>query len=97
MMPFAQEVFPHGRNRRALRLHVHLDNCWVHFSKVAEQFVEANDILRILHPPYSQDLVTSDFGLFERIKTSRAGAKFDEPEQLLKAINEFSNTISVEE
>ena len=51
MVPLVQEIFPHGRNRRALRLHLHLDNCRVHFSKVSEQFLEANDILRILHPP----------------------------------------------
>jgi histone-lysine N-methyltransferase SETMAR len=74
-----------------------LDNCRVHFSKVAEQFLEANDILRILHPPYSPDLARSDFWLFERIKTALAGAEFDEPEQLLSAITELLNTISVEE
>jgi histone-lysine N-methyltransferase SETMAR len=97
MVPIAQEIFPHGRNRRALPLHLHLDNSRVHFSKVAEQFLEANDILRILHPPYSPDLVPSDFWLFGRIKTALTGAKFDEPEQLLNAITEFLNTISVEE
>jgi hypothetical protein len=31
MMPLVQETFPHGRNRCALRLHLHLDNCPVHF------------------------------------------------------------------
>jgi histone-lysine N-methyltransferase SETMAR len=96
MVPRVQEIFPHGRNRRALRLHLHLDNCRIHFSNVTAHFFEANDILRILHPPYSPDLVPSDFGLFGRIQTSLAGAKFDEPEQLLEAINEFSKTISVE-
>jgi hypothetical protein len=52
MVPLVQEIFPHGQNRRAPRLHLHLDNRRVHFSKVAEQFLEANDILRILHPLY---------------------------------------------
>jgi hypothetical protein len=64
---------------------------------VAEQFLEANDILRILHPPYSPDLAPSDFWLFGCSKTALAGAKFDEPEQLLNAITEFLNTISAEE
>jgi hypothetical protein len=64
---------------------------------VAEQFLEANGILRILHPPYSQDLAPSDVWLFGRIKTALAGVKFDEPEQLLNAITEFLNSISVEE
>jgi hypothetical protein len=64
---------------------------------VAEQFLEANDILRILHSPYSSDLALSDFWLFGRIKTALAGAKFDGPEKLVNAITEFLNTISVEE
>jgi hypothetical protein len=41
--------------------------------------------------------VPSDFWLFGRIKTTLAGAKFDEPEQIVNAITEFLNTISVEE
>jgi hypothetical protein len=97
MVPLVQEIFPHGRNRRALRLHLHFDNCRVHFSKVAEQFLEANDILRILHPPYSQKRAASDFWLFGRLNTALAGAQFDELEQLLNAITEFLNSISVEE
>jgi histone-lysine N-methyltransferase SETMAR len=96
MVPLVQDIFPHGRNRRALRLHLHLDNCLVHFSKVAERFLEVNDILRIPHPPYSPDLAPSDFWLFGRIKTALAGAEFDEPEQLLNAITELLNTIAFE-
>jgi hypothetical protein len=41
--------------------------------------------------------VPSDFWLFGRIKTALAGAEFDQPEQLLNAITEFFNIISVEE
>jgi histone-lysine N-methyltransferase SETMAR len=73
MMPLVQEIFPHGRNQRALRLHLHLDNCWVHFSKVAEQFCAASDILQIPHPPYSPESAPSDFWLFGHIKTALAG------------------------
>jgi hypothetical protein len=97
MMPFAQKIFPHGRNRHAVRLHLHLENCPVHFSKVPERFCEGNDILRIPHPLYSPDLAPSDFWLFGPIKTAFARAKFDEPEQLLDAISEFLGTRSVEE
>jgi hypothetical protein len=42
-------------------------------SQRAEQFFEANDVLRIPHPLYSADLVPSDFWLFARIKTALAG------------------------
>jgi hypothetical protein len=97
MVPVVQEIFPHGRNRGALPLHVHPDKCWVHFSTVAEQFFEANAILRIPHLPYNPDLAPSDFSLFGRITTALTEAKFDEPEQLLDAITEFLGTIPVEE
>jgi hypothetical protein len=55
LVSLVQEIFPHGRNRRSLRLYLHLDNCRVRFSTVAKQFLEGNDILRILHPLYSPD------------------------------------------
>jgi histone-lysine N-methyltransferase SETMAR len=97
MAPFVQKISLHGRNRRARRLHLHVDNCRVHFSKVTGQFCEANGILRIPHPPYSPDLAPSDFWFFGRIKTVLAWAKFDEPEQLLDAICAFLDTISVDE
>jgi hypothetical protein len=64
---------------------------------VAEEFSEANDILRIPHRPYSPDLAPSDFWFFGDIKIALTGVKFDEREQLLDEIIEFLNTISVEE
>jgi hypothetical protein len=38
MAPLAQTVFPQGRTRYIPRLNITLDNCRVHFSKLAEQF-----------------------------------------------------------
>jgi hypothetical protein len=73
MVLLIQGIFPHGRNRSALRLRVHVDNHRIHISKVTEQFFGANDILRILLPPYSPDLALSDFRLFGRIKSAFAG------------------------
>jgi hypothetical protein len=97
MVPLVRGIFSHRRNRRALPLHVHLDNCRVYFSKMTEQFVEANDRLRIPHPRYSPDLAPSNFWLFVAMKTALAAAKFDEPEQLLDRITQLLDTRSVEE
>jgi hypothetical protein len=83
MVPLVSGIFPHGRNRRALRLHVHLNNGQVHFSKLAQPFLEANDILRISRLLSSPDLAPSGFWFFGRIKIALATAKFDEPEQLM--------------
>jgi hypothetical protein len=40
MMPFVQEIFPHGRNRRTLRLHYHRDNCRFTSQKWQKSFVK---------------------------------------------------------
>jgi hypothetical protein len=63
MVPLVEKVFPTGRNLHARRLHLHLNNCRFHFSRVAEQFIAQNHILRVPQPAYSPDLVPSDFWL----------------------------------
>jgi hypothetical protein len=73
MVPLVQEIFAHGRNWRALRLHLHLGNSQVRISKMVEQFCEANEITRIPYPLYSTDLAPSDFWLFGRLNTALVG------------------------
>jgi transposase len=70
-----------------------LGNWRVHFSKAIEQFITENHIGRVPHPPYSPDLIPSNFWLFGHVKTSLVGQTFDEPEQLLEAITEVLNEI----
>jgi transposase len=82
-------ILPQGRIPHARRLHLHLDNCRVHFSNIIEQFITQNQILRVPHPSYSPDIASLDFSLFGHVKNSLVGRTFDEPEQLLEAITEF--------
>jgi histone-lysine N-methyltransferase SETMAR len=89
MVPLVEKVYPEGWNPHAPRLHLHLDNCRVHFSKVTEQFVSQNHISRVAQPAYSPDLAPSDFWLFGHLKTSLAGRMFDEPGELLDGIRSF--------
>jgi histone-lysine N-methyltransferase SETMAR len=93
LVPMVAKVFLRGRTPHTRRLQLHLDNCRVHFSEAAEQFITENHIGRVPHPPYSPDLAPSDFWLFGYLKTSLVGQTFDEPEQLLEAITEFLNEI----
>jgi histone-lysine N-methyltransferase SETMAR len=86
MVPLVEKVFPKGRNPHARRLHLHLDHCRVHFSRVTEQFIAENHISRVPQPAYSPDLAPSDFWLFGHLKNSRAARMFDDPEELLNAI-----------
>jgi hypothetical protein len=47
MVALVEKVFPTGGNPHACRFHLHLDNCGLHFSRVAEQFIAPNDISRV--------------------------------------------------
>jgi hypothetical protein len=51
MVPLVQKIYPERSNRHALRLHAHLDNCRVHYSKRTNAFFEANDIVRVPQHP----------------------------------------------
>jgi transposase len=93
LAPMVAKVFSRGRIPYARRLQLYLDNCRVHFSKPAEQFITENHIGRVPQPPYGLDLAPSDFWLFDHVKTSLVGQTFDELEQLLEAITEFLNKI----
>jgi histone-lysine N-methyltransferase SETMAR len=97
MVPLIDEIFPNGRNPHAPRLHVHLDNCRVHFSKATEQFFIQNHLLHVPHPPYSPDLAPSDFWLFGHLKTSLVSQTFESPEDLLEVIVAFLDEIQSSE
>jgi hypothetical protein len=97
LAPLVQRVFPQGKNRHTPQLNVHLDNCRVHFSKVAEQFFIENQLLHDSNPPDSPDLAPSDFWRFRCIKTGLAGRSFTEPEELLEGVRELLEGIPAAE
>jgi histone-lysine N-methyltransferase SETMAR len=48
---------------------------------------------RAPHPPYSLDLTPCTFSLFGYVKSRLAGASFEQPDQLLQAIDAFFRSI----
>jgi hypothetical protein len=88
-VPLLEKVFPKGRNLHARRQDLHLDNCRVRFSKVAEQFIAQNKISRVPQSADSPDLAPSDFWIVGHLKNSLAGQMFDDPEELLGVITSF--------
>jgi transposase len=86
MVKLVEKVFPKGRNPDARRLHLHLDNCQVHFSRVTEQFIAQNHISRVPQPEYSPNLALSAFCLFGHLKNSLAYRMFDDSEELLDGV-----------
>jgi hypothetical protein len=97
MTPLIAHIVPQGRIPHGRRLYLHLENCRVHFSKVIDQFITQNQILRVPYSPYSPDIAPSDFWLFSHVKNSLTGGTFDDPEQLLEAIIEFLDEILLSE
>jgi transposase len=68
-------------------LHVHADNARPHTGKKVTEFLAGNGMKRAPHPPYSQDLAPCDFYLFGYIEGRLTGASFEDPDQLLQAID----------
>jgi transposase len=68
-------------------LHVHANNGCHHTAKKVTEFLAGNGKKRTAHPPYSPDLASCNFYLFGHIKGRLAGASFEEPDQLLQAID----------
>jgi hypothetical protein len=96
-VPLVEKAFPKARNRHARRLHLHLDNCRVNFSRVAEQFITQNHISRVPQRAYSPDLAPSDFWLFGHPKNALTGRMFDDPEELLDGITSFLEEVQSSE
>jgi histone-lysine N-methyltransferase SETMAR len=97
MVSLVEKVSPKGRNPHARPRHLHLDNCRVHFSRVAEQFIAQDHISRVPQPGYSPDLAPSDFWLFGHLKNSLAGRMFDDSEELLDGTTSFLEEIQPSE
>jgi histone-lysine N-methyltransferase SETMAR len=65
---------------------MHADEAPPHTAKVTLDLMECNAMKRARHPPYSPDLVPSDFPLFGHIKQFLRGYEFADREGLLHAI-----------
>jgi histone-lysine N-methyltransferase SETMAR len=48
------------------------------------------------HPPYSPDLVPSDFYLFPKLKTKFRGRRFESNEGVMEAVNEYFEDLNRE-
>jgi len=72
--------------RRGVRL-FH-DNAPVHTAAVAQAAVKKCDFQEIEHPPYSPDLAPSDYYLFSKPKKDLRGRKFDDDDEVKRAVME---------
>jgi hypothetical protein len=95
MVSLVQKVFPKRRNPH-VRPYLYLNPCSVHFSKVSEQFIGQNHILRVAQKLYP-DLAPSAFCLFGHLKNSVIGQTSDELVELLECITSLLGSLQLSE
>lgn len=76
---------------------LHHDNASSHTARKTLDFLKANGVKVIEHPPYSPDLAMCDFWLFFRLKKHLRGRRFLSEDEIEDAINEYFDSISENE
>jgi hypothetical protein len=74
-------------------LHVDAGNARPRTAEKASEFLAGNSIKRAPHPPYSPNLAPFNFYHFRYIKGRLSSASFEEPDQLLQAIDVIFQSI----
>jgi histone-lysine N-methyltransferase SETMAR len=75
---------------------LHQDNARPHTSAYTRQWLAANGIPVMEHPPYSPDLAPCDFWLFPNLKKDLRGIVFETEDHLKQATLASLNTITIE-
>jgi histone-lysine N-methyltransferase SETMAR len=68
---------------------VHADNARPQTAKLSMDFMNANRMTRVLHPPSSPDLAPFDFFRFGDLKRQCSGCSFHHPDDLLTVFMRF--------
>ena len=77
------------RKSRVCDLYYLCDNAPIHTSTLSTRKIQHCGLKTLAHPPYSPDLVPSDFYLFNHLKKYLRGKKFDCKEELKEAVCSF--------
>jgi hypothetical protein len=65
---------------------LHFDNATPHTATVSLAFLDSHQMRRARQPPFSPDLVPSDFSLSGKFKTTLIGSVFENEQELLDRI-----------
>lgn len=82
---------PELHNRGWMVLH---DNAPCHTATIVQNFLHANNIEQLSHPPYSPDLAPCDFWLFPNLKKPLRGTRFEDSNALDRASAEVLKQLS---
>ena len=73
---------------------LHHDNAPAHNAVPTQQFLSANKIPVIQHPPYTPDLAPCDFFLFPKMKFKLKGRRFDTIEDIKAETQKVLDTLT---
>jgi [histone H3]-lysine36 N-dimethyltransferase SETMAR len=76
---------------------LHHDNATPHKAAVVTEYLKEERVKLLSHPPYSPDLAPCDFYLFPKIKKELGGRRFNNIENLSRAIQAIVENIPKEE
>ena len=68
---------------------IHLDNCKVHNSRKTTERLDAFQVTRLPHPPYSPDISPCDFWFFGWSKNEMRGRRFHGPDDVRKFLSDL--------
>jgi histone-lysine N-methyltransferase SETMAR len=72
------------------------DNAPSQSALVVKIFLAKHGVVEISHPPYSLDLVPSDFFLFPAVKTALKGKRFQDVENIKKNVTAELSAVPLE-
>jgi hypothetical protein len=92
--PLAELYYPQGKKSHESRVMVHFDNAPIHNTEKVQESCANVGFRRIKHPIYRPDLASCDFFLFEAVKKTFSGYRFDCLDDLFVAVESFLNALS---
>ena len=86
-------VAKRGPRTRHHGLLLHHDNAAAHRAAAMQEFLHAEWIRQLEHPPHSPDLAPCDFFVFPFVKSKLRGVRFDTPDLAVEAFLEHIEAI----
>jgi histone-lysine N-methyltransferase SETMAR len=98
ILPEVFSKFMEKRGRTTVRdVMLHHDNAAPHKAGIVTEYLKAERVKLLPHPPYSPDLAPCDFYLFPKIKKELGGRSFNSIENLSRAIQAIVDSIPKEQ
>jgi histone-lysine N-methyltransferase SETMAR len=91
-----QLLFENRSTAPGMSLLIHARNAWSHTIRKILKFCRENRLGMAPHPPYSPDLASSDFFLFEHVKHAIERAGFPSEETLLAEIPSIVSDLMID-